>query len=86
MCTLCMGCVYNVYCAGISQTIFPYRKRTLGKMCVSVCTSIKCVCTCVCVCVCVYCRAHKLMGQVCDKEGDLEKALVHYNRYVYALH
>ena len=37
---------------------------------------------CVCVCVCVY-RAHKLLGQACEKEGLLEKAVVHYNRYVY---
>ena len=32
----------------------------------------------------VMCRAHRLMGQVCEKEGDMEKAIVHYNRSVVA--
>ena len=31
---------------------------------------------------CVSLRAHKLMGQACEREGLLEKAIVHYNRYV----
>ena len=28
-------------------------------------------------------RGHKLMGQVCEKDGKTDKAIVHYNRYIH---
>lgn len=75
--------VHVILCTGISQTIYLSKREITGivsrrycwhtlhayMLCMHVYTSAW------------FFRGHKLMGQVCEKDGKVDKAVVHYNRY-----